>query len=117
LALADRLRRLRRRFIQALLRSTLAASILFMTIGAVIWGVSGRRASAAVTPENLFRSLDTGNRLMLAGIVLLAITPALQVVALLVLWIRERAWRFAATAALVIVLLATALWAGKGIRY
>jgi hypothetical protein len=46
--------------------------------------------------------------------ILLAITPALGVVALLGLWVRERAWRFAATAALVFVLLCVALWAGGG---
>jgi hypothetical protein len=85
-----------------------------MTTGAVIWGSSGRRAAPAVTPEQLLGPLDAGSRLMLAGIVLLAITPALPFLALLALWVRERACRFAATAAVVLVLLATASWAGSG---
>jgi uncharacterized membrane protein len=84
-----------------------------MSTGAVTWSSSGRRAAPAVTPEQLLGSLDAGSRLMLAGIVLLAITPALQVLALLALWVREHAWRFAATAAVVLVLLTTALWAGS----
>jgi uncharacterized membrane protein len=49
---------------------------------------------------------------MLAGIVILAITPALRVLALLLLWVRERAWRFVATSALVLILLGVALVAG-----
>lgn len=109
--MADRLRRERRRFIQALLATTLVASVALMAIGTSIWTASGRRGAPAVTPEQLLGSLDSANRFMLAGIVLLAITPALGVFALLVLWVRERAWRFAATASLVIVLLAIALWA------
>jgi hypothetical protein len=111
--LADRLRRERRRFIQALLRFALATSVVLMTTGAVIWGSAGRHAAPAVTAEELFGPLDAGSRLMLAGIVILAITPAVEVLALLVLWVRERAWRFAATAALVLALLTTALWVGS----
>ena len=65
-------------------------------------------------PGKLFGSLDTGDRLMLAGIVLLALTTALQVGALLVLWVRERARRFVVTAALVLMLLAVALWVSGG---
>jgi uncharacterized membrane protein len=111
--LADRLRRERRRFIQALLRFTLAVSVVLMTTGAVVWGSAGRRVAPAVTPDQLLGPLDAGSRLMLAGIVLLAITPVVEVLALLVLWVRERAWRFAATAALVLALLTTALWVGS----
>jgi uncharacterized membrane protein len=85
-----------------------------MVLGMIVWMVSGDRVSPSTTPAELFGTLDPGHRLMLAGIVLLAITPALRVVALLGLWTRERAWRFAATAALVLVLLGVALWAGGG---
>jgi uncharacterized membrane protein len=82
-----------------------------MSAGVMIWSSSGRTAPA-VRPAQLVGSLDSGSRLMLAGIVLLAITPALEVLALVALWVRERAWRFAATAALVLLLLITALWLG-----
>ena len=95
--MADRLRRERRRFIQALLRASLTLSAALMTVGLVIWSSSNQATARAVTLDRLFSTLDTGNRLMLAGIALLAITPALRVLALLVLWVRERAWRFAAT--------------------
>ena len=112
--MADVLRKRRRYFIQVLLRLSLATSVLLMVLGMVVWIASGDRASPSTTPLQLFGTLDTGHRLMLAGILLLSITPALRVVALLGLWIRERAWRFAATAALVLVLLAVAFWAGGG---
>jgi uncharacterized membrane protein len=85
-----------------------------MTSGMMVWIGSGAREAPSTTPPQLFGVLDTGHRLMLAGILLLGITPALSVVALLVLWIRERAWRFAAASALVLVLLGVALRAGGG---
>ena len=112
--MAKRLRRERRRFIQILLRASLTASAALMTTGIVIWSASDQATARAATPARLFSRLDTGNRLMLAGIALLAITPALRVLALLVLWVRERAWRFAATSALVLILLGIALWVGGG---
>jgi hypothetical protein len=112
--LADTLRKRRRYFIQVLLGLSLAASVLLMVLGLIVWVASGDRAAPSTTPAQLFGALDTGHRLMLAGILLLAITPALRVIALLGLWIRERAWRFAATAALVLVLLTVAFWAGGG---
>jgi hypothetical protein len=112
--LADRLRKERRHFIQVLLGVSLTASVVLMTIGAFMWSTLGLRTAEAVVPGKLFGPLDAGNRLMLAGIVLLALTPALQVGALLVLWVRERAWRFVVTAALVLMLLAVALWVGGG---
>ncbi|MPZ93104.1 MAG: DUF1634 domain-containing protein [Actinobacteria bacterium] len=108
------LRRRRRQFIQILLRLSLSASVLLMVLGMIVWVASGERESPSTTPSELLGVLDMGHRLMLTGILLLAITPALRVVALLGLWIRERAWRFAATAALVLVLLGIAFWAGGG---
>jgi uncharacterized membrane protein len=114
LDLADALRKRRRWFIQFLLRLSLGVSVILMLTGMIVWVASGDRASPSTTPAQLFGELDAGHRLMLAGILLLAITPALRVVALLGLWIRERAWRFAATAALVLVLLCVAFWAGGG---
>ena len=112
--MAERLRRERRRFIQLLLRGSLLVSAALMMIGLVMRITSGRTSSPTVTPGQLFAQIDTGTRFMLAGIVLLAVSPALRVVALLLLWIRERAWRFVATSALVLILLAVALWAGGG---
>jgi uncharacterized membrane protein len=109
--LADALRRRRRLFIQYLLRLSLGVSVILMLTGMIVWIASGDRESPSTTPAQLLEGLDAGHRLMLAGILLLAITPVLRVVALLGLWVRERAWRFAATAALVLVLLSVALWA------
>lgn len=108
------LRRRRRRFIQVLLRASLAGSVSLMLVGLVIWVAGGQRTAPPTTPSELFGTLEVGHRLMLAGLLLLAITPALRVMALLVLWARERAWRFAGTAALVLLVLGVALWAGGG---
>lgn len=97
-----------------LLRGSLAVSAALMIVGLAIWISSGRASAPAVMPGRLFSRLDAGARLMLAGIALLSVTPALRVVALLLLWIRERAWRFVATSAVVLLLLAVALLAGGG---
>jgi uncharacterized membrane protein len=110
--LADTLRKRRRRFVQLLLRLSLGVSVILMFTGMMVWITSGDRESPGTTPAELLGGLPAGHHLMLAGILLLAITPALLVVALLGLWVRERAWRFAATAALVLVLLSVAFWAG-----
>jgi uncharacterized membrane protein len=112
--LADALRKRRRWFVQFFLRVSLGVSVVLMLTGMIAWIASGDHQSPSTTPAQLLGSLDAGHRLMLAGILELAITPALLVVALLGLWLRERAWRFAATSALVLVLLGVALWAGGG---
>jgi hypothetical protein len=85
-----------------------------MASGMVVWLASGDRNSPGITPTQLFGPLDLGHRLMLAGILVVASTPALRVVALLGLWVQERSWRFAITAALVLLLLGIAFWAGRG---
>ena len=110
--MVERLRRERRRFIQMLLRATLTLSALLMIAGLSVWIGANQDVARAATPGDLFSGLDKGDRLMLAGIVILAITPALRVLALLLLWVRERAWRFVATSALVLILLGVALVAG-----
>lgn len=97
-----------------LLRAGLALSVALMSSGLALWIGKGTRLAPSTTPAQLLGDLDPGHRLMLAGLLLLALTPALRVIALLVLWLRERAWRFAGTAALVLLLLGIALWAGGG---
>jgi uncharacterized membrane protein len=85
-----------------------------MLMGMVVWVAGGDHGAPAATPAELLGDLGAGDRLMLAGVIVLAVTPALGVIALLILWFRERAWRFAGTAALVFVLLCVAFWAGGG---
>jgi uncharacterized membrane protein len=110
--MAELLRRRRRRFVQSLLISSVAAAAALMSSGLIIWLIDGRRAAPPVTPDQLVSEIHLGDRLMMAGIMLLAITPVLTVVSLFALWLRERAWRFAAASALVLSLLALALWLG-----
>jgi hypothetical protein len=110
--LAESLRKLRRRFIRMLLFSSSVTAALLMASGLIVWLIEGRRTAPAVTPGELLSPIDLGDRLMLAGILLLAITPVLSTVALFTLWLRERQWRFAAVSALVLSLLGVALWLG-----
>ena len=78
-----------------------------------MWIAQGETESPGTTLAQLFGAADLGHRLMLAGIVVLAVAPALRLAALLGLWIRERMWSFAANAGLVLVLLAAAYWIGR----
>jgi uncharacterized membrane protein len=106
------LRKRRRRFIRLLLIANSSAAAALMLGGLIVWLVEGRHVARAVTPAQVLSRIDLGDRLMMAGIMLLAITPALAVAALLTLWLRERAWRFAAASALVLSLLGAALLLG-----
>lgn len=110
--MAERLREERRRFIQRLLQLCLSVASFLMGLGLLVVTIDGSVVARSASPADLVSSLDTGDRLMLAGITLLAVTPALRVVALMTLWIRERAWRFVATSAAVLVLLIAALLIG-----
>ena len=106
------LRRRRRRFVRLLLISNSSAAAALMLCGLIVWLTEGGHVARAVTPAQLLSPIDLGDRLMMAGILLLAITPALTVGALLMLWLREHAWRFAAASGLVLSLLGVALWLG-----
>jgi hypothetical protein len=104
-----------RKSVQFLLQTGLVIATLLMTAGVVIKGLSGNFNAPAVGLFDLFRpELSLGDRLMAIGILALAATPAFRVVALLLLWFRERDWRFVAVAAIVMATLALAISLGGG---
>ncbi|HZU85458.1 MAG TPA: DUF1634 domain-containing protein [Polyangiaceae bacterium] len=57
---------------------------------------------------------DAAGELVLAGIVILAATPVLRVVSLLVIWSRARDWRFAIVALAVVAIVSSAAILGRG---
>lgn len=104
-----------REFVQRLLQTGLASAAILMLIGVVVKGLSGDLSAPEVRLFEIFESgLSTGDRIMGLGILLLSATPVFRVFALLVLWLRERDWRFATVAAVVLATLVLAIALGGG---
>jgi len=60
--------------------------------------------------------LEGGTGLVLStlGVLVLALTPALRVLAVMLIWWRERDWRFVGVAVAVVATLAVGLMLGRG---
>ena len=101
--------------VQRLLRTGLALSVVLMGAGLVMQLSSGARLSHPVRMfEIAHAQVSAGERVMAIGILVLAFTPVLRVLALIALWVKERDWRFVAVALTVAVVLALAIALGGG---
>jgi uncharacterized membrane protein len=94
------------------LRSGLALSVVLLVSGLGIHLASGGVDAPSVPLWHL--EGDLGLVLMTLGVLVLAFTPALRVVALVFLWWRERDWRFVAVALAVVATLGVGVLLGKG---
>ena len=100
--------------VQLLLRAGLALSTALMAVGLVLRLALGERGSPPLRLFELGSAPDLGLLLIGLGILALAMTPALRVLALVVIWARERDWRFVGVAVAVTLTLALSLAIGKG---
>jgi hypothetical protein len=101
--------------VQWLLRSGLGLAMGLMAFGSAVRIASGEAAAPGVSLEQLLRGdAPRGDWLMGLGVLVLGLTPGLRVLTLLVLWTRERDWRFVVVAALVVVTLGVSLALGVG---
>ena len=103
-----------RHTVQRLLRVGLGTAFALMASGLLMKLASGDRRSTAVRLFSLNGPVATGDRLMAIGILVLAATPALRVLSLVVLWSWERDWRFVTVALVVTLTLAVAVIIGHG---
>ena len=103
-----------RTVVHHLLRGGLAVAIVLMTAGLVVKLASGDHRDQTVKLLGLQHAPSLGDSLMGAGILALGLTPALRVVVLAVVWIRERDWRFVGVALAVVATLTTAVLLGGG---
>jgi hypothetical protein len=104
-----------RRRIQTVLRAGLVVAVISMASGTVVHLAAGDVDVHSAAPSDLVRGrLDAGTWLALLGIVVLAATPVLRVLALVVTWTAGGDRRYAAVAAVVAVILAVAALTGKG---
>lgn len=104
------------KLIERWLQAGLGASALLMIAGLAVQISSGERISTAVGLFELGRrgKLPLGEQLMGLGILILALTPALRVVMLAFLWLRERDYRFVIVSIAVVLTLALAIVLGEG---
>ncbi len=58
--------------------------------------------------------LTIGDQLLGLGVLILAMTPALRVLTLLVLWMREKDWKFVGISGLVVLMLIISIYLGGG---
>lgn len=107
--------RTERRDVKALLRIGLGTGAALMAAGLVAALASGPLPSQPLHVAALWHGeLALSTRLCGLGILVLSATPAFRVIALIVLWTRERDWKYAAVAVSVAVVLALAIALGGG---
>jgi uncharacterized membrane protein len=103
-----------RRFIQLVLRGGLALSFVLMVVGLVLKAVGGDGSAPATPLFSLGAEGAVGDTVMAVGILVLAATPAIRVLSLIVLWAREKDWHYTGVAVVVLVVLAAAAAIGHG---
>jgi uncharacterized membrane protein len=86
------------------IRTGLAVSLALMGIGALLHFATGDDAQAVAYTE-LLTTPNLGDRVLMVGTLVLALTPAAQILVLLASWWRLRDYRYAAVAATVIAML------------
>lgn len=97
-----------------MLRGGLVLSLAAMVIGTLVATRQLPVDAARMTPFEMSFAHHPGSTIAMIGILILGATPALRVVALLVLWTLERDRRFALTAAAVVAILVLATLLGRG---
>jgi hypothetical protein len=102
------------RYVQVLLRTGLGVAVAMLVAGMSWKLASGVHRAGAVRLFGL-GDADSGPDLLMAlGVLALAVTPAFRVLALVVIWSRERDWRFVGVATVVVLTLALAVVVGHG---
>ena len=101
-----------RKWVQTLLRSGLLASFVLMLGGLALALGVGTRAAPPVPSFRFGTAAELGDTAMTLGILVLAATPVLRVLSLLVLWSREHDWRFTGVAFAVLAIMIAAIALG-----
>ncbi len=74
--------------------------------------VTGEPSGDAVSLHSLFSEATVADRLIAIGLLVLAFTPVMRVVALIAIWIGERDWRFVVLSLIVAAILAVSILSG-----
>lgn len=105
---------LNERLVARTLQAGLAVGLSLMTAGWLVDVATVGLRPDAVRFGDFLHPMSLGTRLGALGVLALGLTPASRVTLLVVLWARERDWRFVGVAATVLVVLTAALFAGVG---
>lgn len=97
-------------------KRALAAGIVTSTaalaLGTTLRLATGHLDMRYVRPRDFASPMDLGLRLLALGILVLALTPALRILVLIVVWARARDWRFVLVAVLVAATLGASIALG-----
>lgn len=93
------------------MRTGLAVAGLLLVAGLIVRTMAGG-AAHPVRFTQLLSTPEPGDALLMAGALVLALTPAVQVIAVLVGWLRVHDYRYSAVAATVIGLIALSMLLG-----
>jgi uncharacterized membrane protein len=96
------------------LRVGAGVAVCLLAVGLVLQLASGRRGVPKLSLSALWTSATVPEQLMGAGVLVIAVTPGVVVALLAALWARQRDWRFAAVAVVVLGVLAAAYFSGGG---
>jgi uncharacterized membrane protein len=102
------------RAVQFILRAGLLVASVLMAVGMVVHLISGHGRAPAVPLFSIFAQHEMGLFLTALGVAVLGLTPMVRVAALVVIWARERDWKFVGVAFAVVVVLTAAVVLGKG---
>lgn len=97
-----------------MLRLGLGVSVTLMLAGLAFAIVSGEHDPVPVRLSGLATDGSVPDRLMAGGVLVLALTPVVRVVSLIVIWAKERDVRFVAVGVTVVAVLVTSLLLGGG---
>lgn len=103
-----------RKSVQLLLSGGVILSVAFMLVGLVALLLTGNTGLTAVSIADIFYSdLSWSYRLLSIGMLILALTPAFRVITLLLLWWREKDWKFVGVSLAVLITLTFSLVLGS----
>jgi len=102
------------RFVQWVLRLGLAISCVMLAIGVAIALATGEHVAAPIRLHHLLSEGTVADRVIGFGLLLLAMTPVVRVLSLVVIYAIERDRKFSLVAIVVVVVLAAAILSGHG---
>ncbi len=99
---------------QWVLRGGLALSCVLLAVGLAMALATGEHAAGVVRLHEVLSQGTTADRVIACGLLLLAMTPVVRVLSLVVIWILEGDKKYALVALVVVVVLGIAIVSGRG---
>lgn len=103
--------RLSQRWVQRALQLGLVMSVLLMLAGLALHLMSGQIPVLAI-PLFEMPQFTLADRLLALGVLILALTPVVRVLTLGLLWSKQKDWKFAGIAAVVLAVLVVSILLG-----